>query len=434
MDCHIQIHLDGRWQTAAVFEPDPKAIDQGVFGGGRLQYDIDYAVTYLGNRAAELLPGLTVGFELYRFKQWPPFLVDLLPGGAGRRAWLRRMQVERDGPRMDWHLLTRGAGTPPGHLRIAEAVLTPPAAHFKIGFPRRDIIEQRERFLDYAEERGAHVAGASSVQGEAPKYLLVEDHAGMYHAAGALPDEKIKKFWLVKFPRGRRTDGRNRQVLRNEAPYLEVARKFGIRTGEPLVYEDDVLFVPRFDRKVLDGRIERLGMHSLYAIADIAGFGAVVRHDTYCHALAKVVNDPILELREYLRRDILNLALRNTDNHGRNTAVLRTNGQIRLSPLFDFAPMFLDPEGIGRVSRWEDERPGNQPAWAIVCEKLKDALSPLETRSWLADLSEEVKRLPETMRECRVEDDIIQRLTGWISEVAAGLVDSRPKTRSGENR
>ncbi len=50
-------------------------------------------------------------------------------------------------------------------------------------------VEQRERFLDYAEERGAHVAGASSVQGEAPKYLLAEDHAGMFHAEGALPDD-----------------------------------------------------------------------------------------------------------------------------------------------------------------------------------------------------------------------------------------------------
>ena len=80
---------------------------------------------------------------------------------------------------MDWHLLTKGAGAPPGNLRIAEAVLTPPPDHFKIGFPRGDIIEQQERFLDYAEERGAHVAGASSVQGEAPKYLLAQDHAGL---------------------------------------------------------------------------------------------------------------------------------------------------------------------------------------------------------------------------------------------------------------
>ena len=428
MDCHVQIFFDGRWKTAAVFEPDARKLDKGIAGGGRLQYDIDYAVTYLGNRAAELIPGLTVGFELFRFAQWPPFLVDLLPGGAGRRAWLKRMQAENDGPQMDWHLLTKGAGTPPGNLRIAEAVLTPPPDHFKFGFPRRDIIEQRERFLDYAEERGAHVAGASSVQGEAPKYLIAEDHAGMFHAEGALPDEKIKQFWLVKFPRGSRTDQRNQQVLRNEASYLEVARKFGIRTGEPLVYENDVLFVPRFDRKVSDGLVERLGMHSLYAVTNIPGFGAAVRHDIYCLALAEVVVDPVQELREYLRRDILNLALRNTDNHGRNTAVLRTYGHVGLSPLFDFAPMFLDPEGIGRVSRWEDERPGSQPEWAIICEKFKNLMAPIETRTWLADLGESVKRLPEIMQECHVDDEIIRRLTGWIGEVATGLVETRPRT------
>ena len=427
MDCHIQIYLDNCWTTAAVFEPDSKTLDRGVAGGGRLEYDTDYAVTQLGNRAAELMPGLTVGFELFRFDHWPPFLVDLLPGGAGRRAWLRRMQAENDGPQMDWHLLTKGAGAPPGNLRIAEAVLTPPPDHFKIGFPRGDIIEQKERFLDYAEERGAHVAGASSVQGEAPKYLLAEDHAGMFHAEGALSDEKIKNFWLIKFPRGRRTDERNQQVLRNEAPYLEVARKFGIRTGDPLVYENEVLFVPRFDRKVSEGRVERLGMHSLCAIANIAEFGAAVPHDIFCRALAKVVVDPVQELQEYIRRDILNLALRNTDNHGRNTAVLRTIDQIRLSPLFDFAPMFLDPEGIGRVSRWENEQPGSQPEWAEICEKLKNFMDPVATRSWLASLGEDIKRLPETMQDCHVDDAIIERLTGWIDEVAAGLAAARPR-------
>ena len=412
--------------TAAVFEPDPQALEQGVNGGGYLQYDIDYAVANLGNRLAEMIPGLTIGFELFKYKHWPPVLVDLLPGGAGRRAWLRRMQVEKDGPHIDWHLLVNGAGAPPGNLRIAEAVPSPPPDQFKMGFVRGDIIEQQERFLDYAEERGAYVAGASSVQGEAPKYLLVEDHAGLFHAEGALPDEKTRRFWLVKFPRGRRTDERNQQVLKNEAAYLEVARDFGIRTGEPLVYEKGALFVPRFDRKVSNGRVERLSMNSLYAVANIPGFGAAVHHDTYCRALAQVVSDPAQELREYMLRDILNLALRNTDNHGRNGAVIRTGSQVVLSPLFDFAPMFLDPEGIGRVSRWADERPGSQPQWAIICEKFKHVMPPVETRNWLADLSKAVHRLPKTMQRHRVDDDIIQRLTDWIDEVAEGLAEARP--------
>lgn len=429
MNCHIEIFIDGSWKTAAVFEPDHRTLDQGIGGAGWLQYDVDYAVAHLGERAAELIPGLSVGFELFRYDQWPPVLVDLLPGGAGRRAWLRRLQVERDGPQMDWHLLVKAAGAPPGNLRIAEAAPSPPPDHFRLGFPRRDIIEQQERFLDYAEERGAHVSGASSVQGEAPKFLLAEDDAGLFHAEGAVPDEKIRRFWLVKFARGRRSDMRNQQILRNEAAYLEVARSFGIRTGASLIYEDGALFVPRFDRRILpDGRVDRIGMNSLYAAADIPGFGAAVRHDIYCNALTRIVSDPAGELREYIRRDILNLALRNTDNHGRNAAVLRTAGRLSLSPLFDFAPMFLDPEGIGRVTRWEDERPGGQPEWAAICEKFKNILPPSDTRNWLADLGKEVIRLPDTMHRESIDTDIIDRLTGWIDEVAAGLAAARPQT------
>ena len=421
MICLIEIYLDGRWQNAATFEPYAQTLDRGIDGGCRLQYEVEYAAEHLNDNPAELIPGLTVGFELFRFDQWPPFLIDILPGGAGRRAWLRRMQIDKDGPHVDWHLLVKGAGSPPGNLRIAEAVLQPPPEHFRIGFPRQDIIEQREDFLEYAAERGAHVAGASSVQGEAPKYLLTEDNRGMFHAEGALPDEQASRFWLIKFPRGKRANPRNQQVLRNEAPYLEVARRFGVRTGEPLVYQDETLFVPRFDRVVANGRVERLGMHSLYALAGIPGYGATVRHDVFCQALAKIATDPAKEVREYLLRDILNLALRNTDNHGRNTAVLRTDSRIGLSPVFDFAPMFLDPEGINRVCRWEDERPGNQPEWGAVCEKLNYVLDPADTKEWLVSLGDRVRQLPDIMRECLVDDDIVERLSRWIGDVADGL-------------
>ena len=426
MKCHIQIYHNDQWHTAAVFEPDPQTLDKGVEGGCRLEYDHDYAIENIAQASAELIPGLTVGFALHRYQHWPPFLVDLLPAGAGRRAWLKRMQIDNDGPQVEWHLLTKGAGHPPGNLRIAEAVSPPPPDQFKIGFPRKDIIEQREDFIEYAEERGAYVAGASSVQGEAPKYMLVEDTKGMFHAEGALSDDKIKQFWLVKFPRGRRSEERNYQVLRNEAPYLEVAREFGVRVDAPLTYEDGTLFVPRFDRKVADGHVLRLGMQSLYAIAGIPGYGAAVRHEVYCRAIAKVVNKPENEIREYLLRDILNLALRNTDNHGRNTAILRDGGQIALSPLFDFAPMFLDPEGIGRVSRWDNERPGGQPEWAIICENLKDILDPKETREWLAGLSSRVLALPDLMQQCRVEEGVMQMLYRRIKDVAKALQETKP--------
>lgn len=426
MECHIQIFRNGQWQTAAAFEPDPQTLDRGIEGGCRLEYDHNYVIENIRQSSAELIPGLPVGFELHRYKHWPPFLVDLLPSGAGRRAWLKRMQIENDGPQVEWHLLIKGAGNPTGNLRIVEAVFPPPPDQFKIGFPRNDIIEQREDFIEYAEERGAYVAGASSVQGEAPKYMLDEDLNGMFHAAGVLSDEKIKQFWLVKLPRGRRTDERNCQVLRNEAPYLEVARQFGVRVEAPLIYQNGVLFVPRFDRKVADGHVQRLGMQSLYAIAGIPGYGASVRHDVYCRAIAGVANQPEKEIREYILRDILNLALLNTDNHGRNSAVLRDGGHIALSPLFDFAPMFLDPEGIGRVSRWDKERPGRQPDWSAVCEDLKEVLDPTETKEWLASLSDKVLMLPDVMKRCQVEDDVIHRLAKRIDDVAKSLKEAQP--------
>ena len=427
MNCRIEKYLNGRWQVAAMFEPDPQTLEGGIDGGCRLEYDHDYVIENIGNKEAELIPGLTVGFELFRFEYWPPFLIDLLPSGAGRRAWLRRMQVDVDGPHLDWHLLTKGAGCPPGDLRITEAVLPPSLGHFRNGFPRLDIIEQREDFLEYAAERGAHVAGASSVQGEAPKYLLVEDASGMFHAEGSLPDQRVSRFWLVKFARGKRTEERNQQVLRNEAPYLEVARRFGVRTGEALVYQDETLFVPRFDRIVEHNQVQRFGLHSLYALANVPGYGATVRHDVFCLALERFATEPGREIREYLLRDILNLTLRNTDNHGRNMAVLRKHDAISLAPVFDFAPMFLDPEGINRVCRWEDERPGEQPDWGAVCEKRSDVLDPIETRTWIAGLSEKVKQLPETMQACRVDDEIIERLARWIHAVAEGLITALPK-------
>ena len=101
---------------------------------------------------------------------------------------------------------------------------------------------------------------------------------------------------------------------------------------------------------------------------------------------------------------------------------------MELSPIFDFAPMFLDPEGIGRVSRWEDERPGSQPDWGIICEKFEKVMPSGETRNWLADLSREVLRLPDVMEHEHVDNDIIQRLADWIEEVAAGLEEARSRT------
>jgi serine/threonine-protein kinase HipA len=122
-----------------------------------------------------------------------------------------------------------------------------------------------------------------------------------------------------------------------------------LRVHKPLVLRQQALFIPRFDRLVTAGGGTRLAQESLATLTGRAGFGVVPTHNEVCRKLAEVCSDPLREILEYLRRDIANIALGNKDNHARNTALQRDfSGHIALTPLFDFAPMYLHPDGIAR--------------------------------------------------------------------------------------
>ena len=421
----VQIFRNGRWRTAAMFTPDSRKVAFGIAGGGQLEYDIDYAVAHQGEDAARIALDYPVTFELHSSSYWPAFLLDLMPTGAGRRVWLRRLAL-RDGAPADWDLLVRGAGNPPGNLRIAEAVIPPAGPH--PGFTREEVVEKHADFIEYAEARGAVVAGATDVQGDAPKFLLARDRKRRWHPDGALDDAEVLDCWLVKFPRGK--SEADRTVLRNEAPYLEVARRFGLRVGAPLQFEDDTLFIPRFDRAIEDSGLLRHGLETLSSATGMAEFGKRGDHGQFCAAIARFATEPQLEVIEYLRRDLLDCALRNTDNHGRNTALLKlADGTVRLSPLYDFAPMFLDPEGIPRSSRWngELESISGRPDWGRVAESLAPLVDATELRTLLAREADAVARLPETMQACAVEAAVIERVARRCSEVAEDLRAAAPK-------
>lgn len=422
MIASMQIFYHGRWHTAATFTPDARSLGRGIAGGGAFEYDIDYAVEHQANDAARVALRYSVTFELHRSERWPAFLLDIMPTGAGRRMWLRRLGL-RDGEAADWELLLKGAGNPPGNVRVAEAVIPPGGPH--PGFTREEVIEKNADFIEYAEARGAVVAGATDVQGDAPKFFLVRDRNRRWHPDGALEDRDVLDCWLVKFPRGK-TEA-DRTVLRNEASYLEVARRFGLRVGVPLQFVDDCLFIPRFDRAAGPAGLDRYGLETLSSTAGIAEFGKRGDHSSFCSVIASFAADPQTEVIEYVRRDILNAALRNTDNHGRNTAFLKlSDGTAALSPLYDFAPMFLDPEGIPRSSRWAGElEPAiGRPAWGKIAEHLSSLVDPRGLRPVLAREAEAVGKLPETMRECGVEDGVIEKVARRCAEVAEDLRDA----------
>lgn len=432
----LEIYRRGVWRPAAVLTPADK--QDGLGGACRFEYLDEYAVDCAGSgasAAAGLSCRYPADFRLYRLDHWPPFVLDLLPSGYGRRQWLAKLELQ-DGPAADWPLLMRGAAFPPGNIRVAEAVAAkdpnapaPTASGEAVpikdhpGFALADVIARGEAFVEYAYQQGIHAAGATDVQGIAPKMLLAEDHGGAWHAEGRLADAEVRSHWLVKRPRGDRAA--DRKVLRNEAAYMRVAGRLGLEVYSDLQWEEDNLFVPRFDRCVLDGVVERYGMESLYSAAGVAEYGVHVSHDVLCNGIRAYCTEPDTDLLEYIKRDIVNVVLGNKDNHGRNTALLRyETGIVKLAPLYDFAPMYLDPEGIARVCRW----PGNaetagDPDWGAVVEFFPAKTGIL--RAALRDFGCLLRRLPEIMRDSGVDDDIIEYRDSFVQSHSRQLLALR---------
>ncbi|MBS2018208.1 MAG: HipA domain-containing protein [Deltaproteobacteria bacterium] len=419
--CAIEVRVGGAWRRAAEIHVDDVAA--GTSSPSRIEYDFDYLDAFDDALGAIDLRAVScrhpIGYEEARLSTWPAFLLDLLPSGAARRWWERRLGVPNL-PRHDWDLLVRGAGNPPGNVRIAEAAaeLRPPGRHE--GFERDEVLARGAEFIEYAHESGAYVAGGTGAGGDAPKLLLREDRAGRLHADGALPDPLTAKAWLVKFPRSRSAE--DRRVLESEAPYYRVAARLGARVGELPTWERDALFVPRFDRRVTGDEVEHLGLESLYSLAGIADWGAPTPKEVLADALARCVGDPATELEELLVRDVIDVALGNTDNHGRNTAVSKTlDGAVALSPIFDLAPMVLDPQGIARVCRWEKED-GGFPDYAYVIGALAPmGLPAARARRRLGELADRIDRLPAMMQAEGVPADVIALLDRRMQRAARDL-------------
>lgn len=426
MECTLQIFLDDRWIDSAQVE----------FRDGRCQWDFEvmYAVEHTHDPLSLVEP---VDTEFRFGRALPAFLYDLVPQGAGRRFLLGELKLQ-DGPGADFPLLCAGAFNPIGRIRVAEAV-----AYFEShvrrhpdarGLPGMSIDDVVERSADFKERMYLHGmlgTGTTGVQGAAPKYLLTRDRNGLLHGDAVLPDAQAAQHLIAKLPRG--NTAADLKVLHNEAAYMRVAAEIGIRTYEHLPsLHGDVLLIPRFDRRVRDGRVERLHQESVASLLGLSGFDQ--RPDLFevVAAIRRVATDPHAETLEFIKRDVLNLAMRNTDNHARNTAMQLIDGRQQLTPLFDFAPMYLDPELVPRTLRWY--RPD---ATRIELTEWGDVLAALpvgaDERQRLGEelgrFATQVERLPDIMLAQGVDHDIVQFLTPAIDTQVRQLTALNPDSR-----
>lgn len=435
MFAEIQLYREGSWQVIAQYSPFKEQVSNGYAGcGGYLEYDAAYVTAFLSSQEGHCFPRvslpLPIDFLALRHERWPAFLLDLVPTGAGRRGWLERLQLD-DNPTSDWSLLTRGARHPVGWLRVTDGQELPEPVIKPQGFPRSEVALRESGFLEYMISQGASVAGASDVQGESPKLLLVEDREGLLHADGALPDHQAARHWLVKFARNR--SEREHQIIRNEGAYLRLASLLGVGVyaADQIAFDEErSLFIPRFDRACLsEGGVLRHGLESFASVAGTADFGVRTRHEEHCRLIATYSSCPAIDLLEYLRRDILNICLGNPDNHARNHAFLKqATGEVRISPLYDVAPMFLSDEGYARVVRWDQSRETMaQPDWLAVGNYLltvPGTPGAQQIAVMYQLLADHFADFTEMARSAGVSDDVIARRRSTVDQNRALLADA----------
>lgn len=410
----LQVHHQGRWHNAGALEAQ---------GDDRCRFD--YLVEYVFSpNAQQVALGLPVALQDLAFddaradgargRGVPAFLYDLVPQGRGR-AHLLGLLDRTDSDGLVTPLLLAGAFNPIGRLRISAAVefyedqlrKNPDRSQLR-GFEIDDIVSKADEFLEHLSLHAMLSAGTTGVQGVAPKFLLSQDADGLWFADLALPDERAQRHWIVKLPRGRTED--DLLVHRHEAAYLRLAAALGLRTQGAVELRGRMLFTQRFDRMATSAGVVRLHQESLASLAGLQGFGAPTTQNQLLSALREHATDPVAETLEFLKRDVFNLAMRNTDNHARNTAVqVLPNGTVQLTPVFDVSPMFRDPDLIARSVHWRDAQGRRLDDWREVLDNLQ--LPDDERRSvvtGLQDFGVQLERIPTIAADHGVEPVILE--------------------------
>ena len=111
---------------------------------------------------------------------------------------------------------------------------------------------------------------------------------------------------------------------------------------------------------------------------------------------------------EWVRRDLLNIAFGNSDNHGRNTSFIKSNNFVSLAPIYDFAPMKADPEVISRTFTWgHNMERGGRYNFPLIADHLKQWVEPDILLAALQDTAKQLIDLKLRLEQRGVPESII---------------------------
>lgn len=354
---------------------------------------------------------------------WPALLDDILPVGKSREWWLTRLGVSRaDIFTQHYALLTNACMSPIGNLRIKESVSST-TKNTLIRFPINDVIQLQHDFLEYANENGAAVGGATGAGGVAPKLLLMLEETQVYIDSDFAGKPLTAIPYLVKFARNNRTQTDN-DILKAEGIFYRVLAKVLSETSIETIDSSNImtcidssneqvsLWLPRFDVKIENGIAIRLGVESIYSIVN-AEPGSYQNHSDVITKLWSHLSDATTMsssefVKQYVARDFLNLIFGNSDNHGRNISFLKLDNDIKFAPIYDFAPMKADPEGIVRLFKWNsDVESGGNVDFRKVADELSDLCPPGELLNFLNQLALKLIDLPTMLNDLNCPEKIL---------------------------
>ncbi|WP_312992914.1 type II toxin-antitoxin system HipA family toxin [Rhizobium populisoli] len=409
----------------------------GFQGALIVDYDLDYFVRVVSVHLPLEKQSVTIAPYL---SDIPCFSKIVIAGTGRRSSWIschRDMQGEslpitsalRKACAPDLPLLLRSATGGIGNIRIEEAAEA--EAERLCGVQRRRVTEaeiryRSDRFMEVADRFGLLASGSSGLQGEWPKVSMTQANDGLYYPDSFVTDDEAVRHVIVKLVRS--NEPVDLVILEGEALCSRIAQEIGLNVSEPSTYAEGVLIIPRFDRKKGEGEeTVRLGQESLVSAIGVADFGHVGTHEAYIDVLRQHSADRSSDTVEYLKRDIANLALGNPDNHGWNSALSKhEDGTIRLSPLFDFAPMRLAKEGIVRSTRWAIMRDGGRdhlPDWKCVCkEVMPDPTKQKALAAALCGFAGHLRQAPDIAYQMEASPEILERVMGRCVEIADSVL------------
>lgn len=147
-------------------------------------------------------------------------------------------------------------------------------------------------------------------------------------------------------------------LTRHEAALLGLSSRCGLATTEfeakrfgADATSIQAILVTRFDRDVQGNEIRRVHSEDFCQALGLAPSLKYERNSispdhrfsaTAVGQIATKVSAPGLFLQTFLDQTLFNLLVGNTDNHGKNGAILYRAGRTELAPLYDVVPVFMD--------------------------------------------------------------------------------------------